>query len=72
MRLILFQRKQTAQHIHECCRMNVSNPIVKRQAGKNAAEICHRNTKSYSTKAAKNDTYSHGVMKSIFVTFKGK
>jgi hypothetical protein len=51
--------------------MHVTDPMVKPMQDKRQCEILHRNSASYAKKAAKNDSYTHGIVKSMSLTFKG-
>ena len=68
--IFVHQRKHLAQHTMPMASMKVSNPNLKNQDSK-TLHIHHPSIASYSRKAARNDTYTHGVLKSLVVTFQG-
>ena len=64
------QRKQHAHHTLQLVSMKVSNPNLQ-QLDSKTLHILHHNTASNALKAAQNDTYTHGVLKSLVVAFQG-
>jgi hypothetical protein len=69
--ILRLQRKQKAGYEKEVAVMHVTDPMVKPMQDKRQCEILHRNSASYAKKAAKNDSYTHGIVKSMSLTFKG-
>jgi hypothetical protein len=51
--------------------MKVTDPVLKKDSSGRCLHISHRNSASYARKAAKNDNYTHGILKVITATFKG-
>lgn len=51
--------------------MKVSNPTLKQLDSKTLG-IHHHTTASYARKVAQNDSYTHGVLKSLVVSFQGE
>jgi hypothetical protein len=64
------QVKQIAGHSHAAATMYVRDALFKPSLDSKRCDIQHRNSASYGRK--KNDSYSHGGVKSIYVTFKGR
>jgi hypothetical protein len=61
--------KQHAGHSLAAATMHVSNALYKPSPDFRRCDILHPNSASYGKR--KNDSYSHGGVKSISVTFKG-
>jgi hypothetical protein len=64
------QRKQISQHTNEIVTMNVTNPNIKSLDPKTLL-VTQRDKTTYGRKAAKNDSYTSGVLQAMALTFKG-